>query len=145
MPSIAEQAERPDVSTGHLPEPETVQKLVSHAHRRFKSNTDGQNSQVYPALAGVPSELFGVCAVGSGVCADAAGGIESEFSIMSVSKPICVWISFGSTGFVASLLSMINSTGRREGACNGRSNRYAQICLVPRSPEFIGSKLRRTA
>ena len=55
LPSIAEQAERPNVSTGHFPEAETVQTLVSDAHRRFKSNTDGHNSQVYPALARPPS------------------------------------------------------------------------------------------
>jgi hypothetical protein len=45
-PSIVEQAERPYISTGHLPEPETVQKLVSEAHQRFKPNSEGQNSQV---------------------------------------------------------------------------------------------------
>jgi glutaminase len=86
-PSIVEQTERPYISTGHLPEPETVQKLVSEAHRRFKSNTEGQNSQVYPALARVPSELFGVCIVGTGGSVYAAGDIAHEFSIMSVSKP----------------------------------------------------------
>ena len=64
-PSITEQAERPYVSTGHLPEPEMVQGLVSDAHARFKSNRDGENSQVYPALARVPSDLFGVCVVGT--------------------------------------------------------------------------------
>ena len=32
LPSIAEQAERPYISTGHLPEAEMVQKLVSDAH-----------------------------------------------------------------------------------------------------------------
>jgi glutaminase len=87
MPSIAEQTGRPYISTGHLPEPETVQKLVSDAHRRFKSNTDGKNSQVYPALARVPSELFGVCVVGTSGSVYGAGDIEYEFSIMSVSKP----------------------------------------------------------
>jgi glutaminase len=87
MPSIAEQTERSYISTGHLPEPETVQKLVSDAHRRFKSNSDGQNSQVYPALARVPSELFGVCVVGTSGSVYGAGDIEYEFSIMSVSKP----------------------------------------------------------
>jgi hypothetical protein len=45
-PAVAEQTERPYISTGHLPGAETVQKLVCDAHRRFKSNTDGQNSQV---------------------------------------------------------------------------------------------------
>jgi glutaminase len=87
LPSIAEQAERPYVSTGHLPEAETVRTLVSDAHRRFKSNTDGQNSQVYPALARVPRDLFGVCVVGTSGSVYAAGDTDHEFSIMSVSKP----------------------------------------------------------
>ena len=85
--SIAQQAERPYVSTGHLPEPGTVQKLVSDAHARFGSNTEGQNSQVYPALAKVPSELFGICVVGTSGSVYAAGDVDHEFSIMSVSKP----------------------------------------------------------
>ena len=87
FPSIAEQAERPYISTGHLPEPEMVQKLVSEAHRRFKSNAEGQNSQVYPALARVPRELFGICVVGTSGSVYAVGDTEHEFSIMSVSKP----------------------------------------------------------
>ncbi|MGE9007294.1 glutaminase A [Leptospira interrogans] len=86
-PSITAQAERPYISTGHLPEPEMVQELVSEAHRRFKSNTDGQNSQVYPALARIPSNLFGVCVVGTRGRVYAAGDTDYEFSIMSVSKP----------------------------------------------------------
>lgn len=52
-PAVAEQTERPYISTGHLPEAETVQKLVSDTSRRFRSNSDGQNSQVDPALASV--------------------------------------------------------------------------------------------
>ena len=86
-PSIAAQAGRPYVSTGHLPEPETVQELVSEAQRRFKSNSDGQNSQVYPALARIPNDLFGVCVVGTSGRVYAAGDTDYEFSIMSVSKP----------------------------------------------------------
>jgi glutaminase len=70
-----------------LPEAETVRTLVSDAHRRFKSNTDGQNSQVYPALARVPRDLFGVCVVGTSGSVYAAGDTDHEFSIMSVSKP----------------------------------------------------------
>jgi hypothetical protein len=89
LPSVAEPAEkeRPYISTGHLPEPETVQKLVTDAHQRFKSNTDGENSQVYPALARVPRDLFGLCVVGTSGRVHGAGDIEYEFSIMSVSKP----------------------------------------------------------
>lgn len=85
--SSAERAEWPYISTGHLPEPEMVQQLVLDAHARFKSNTDGKNSQVYPALARVPSSLFGVCIVGSSGRVYEAGDVDYEFSIMSVSKP----------------------------------------------------------
>jgi glutaminase len=75
------------VSTGHLPTPEQVQSLVAEAHARYKSNTEGGNSQVYPALARVPSDLFGVCVAATSGKVYAAGDTEQEFSIMSVSKP----------------------------------------------------------
>jgi len=75
------------VSTGQLPSPERVRALVTDAYERFKSNTDGENSQVYPALARVPSDLFGICVVGTSGNRYAAGAAEHEFTIMSVSKP----------------------------------------------------------
>jgi hypothetical protein len=64
-----------------------VQSLVQDTHRRSKSNSDGKNSQAYPALARVPSELFGVCVVGTSGRIYGAGDVDYEFSIMSVSKP----------------------------------------------------------
>jgi glutaminase len=75
------------VSTGHLPPPDHVKALAEEAHERFKSNTDGQNSQVYPALARVPSNLFGICVVGTSGNVHAVGDADHEFAIMSVSKP----------------------------------------------------------
>ena len=53
------------VSTGHLPAEAEVISLIDEVYARYKSNTDGKNSQVYPALAEVPSDLFGVCVVGT--------------------------------------------------------------------------------
>jgi glutaminase len=85
--SADEKADHSYVSTGRLPSPEQVQRLVAGAHARFRSNTDGVNSQVYPALARVPSDLFGVCVVASSGNVYAAGDTDFEFSIMSVSKP----------------------------------------------------------
>src|SRR5262249_6607054 len=79
--------EAPYVSTGHLPPPEVVKALVDEAFQRFRSNTDGQNSQVYPALARVPSHLFGICEVGTTGKVYAVGDSDYEFTIMSVSKP----------------------------------------------------------
>ena len=75
------------VSTGHLPSPDLVTALVAEAHARYKSNSEGENSQVYPALAAVPSGLFGVCVVGTSGKVYAAGDTDYAFSIMSVSKP----------------------------------------------------------
>jgi glutaminase len=75
------------VSTGHLPTPEVVKRLVAEAHQRFKSNTEGKNSHVYPALERVPSDLFGICVVGTSGNVYGVGDTDHEFSIMSVSKP----------------------------------------------------------
>jgi glutaminase len=75
------------VSTGRLPPPELVKKWVAEAHERFKSITEGKNSQVYPALARARADLFGVCLIGTSGDVYAVGEAEHEFSIMSVSKP----------------------------------------------------------
>jgi glutaminase len=75
------------VSTGRLPPPDRVTKLVVEAHNRFKSNREGENSTVYPALARVPSHLFGVCLVAASGNVYTVGAAEYEFTIMSVSKP----------------------------------------------------------
>jgi glutaminase len=75
------------VSTGRLPPSELVSSLVAEAHAQYRSNGEGENSQVYPALARVPRDLFGVCVVGTSGNVYAAGDTDYEFSIMSVSKP----------------------------------------------------------
>jgi len=75
------------VSTGQLPAASDVQQLVAEAHARFKADTSGQNSQVYPALARVPADLLGICVVDTVGKVHAAGDSDHPFSIMSVSKP----------------------------------------------------------
>jgi glutaminase len=75
------------VLTGHLPAAERVRVLVAEAHERFKSINEGKNADYIPALAKVPSDLFGVCVVGTSGIAFAAGDAEYEFSIQSASKP----------------------------------------------------------
>jgi len=79
--------EPPFVSTGHLPAADEVQALVVEAHERYRSNSDGANSDVYPALERVPSELFGLCVVGINGAVFSVGNADYEFAIMSVSKP----------------------------------------------------------
>ncbi|HEY6271429.1 MAG TPA: glutaminase A [Terriglobales bacterium] len=75
------------VSTGHLPSPDEVNALVVEAHERFKSNTEGANSNVYPALEQVSSTLFGLCVASTSGNIYRTGDAEYEFAIMSVSKP----------------------------------------------------------
>lgn len=75
------------VSSGHLPPPDVVRALVEEAHRRFRLTEGGENAQVYPALAAVPPELFGVCVCGTSGAIYSAGDADVEFAIMSVSKP----------------------------------------------------------
>lgn len=77
----------PYVSTGQLPPSDRVAQIVTEAHVRFRSNADGQNSQVYPALARARSDSFGICLVGTSGNVYSAGDFEHEFAIMSVSKP----------------------------------------------------------
>ena len=90
---MEEQAQRaedpgfPYVSTGQLPTADRITALVAEAHTRFKRHAEGEVSQVYPALARVPAELFGICIVGTNGHVSSVGDAELPFSIMSVSKP----------------------------------------------------------
>jgi glutaminase len=61
--------------------------LVGEAHSRYKTNRDGKVSQVYPALARTPEDLFGICIVGTRGNVYATGDADYPFTIMSVSKP----------------------------------------------------------
>ena len=76
------------VSTGRLPAAETVAALVDEAHRRFRANTDGAVSEVYPTLARAPADGFGLCVVGTNGAVHVAGDWDVPFTIMSVSKPL---------------------------------------------------------
>ncbi len=75
------------VSTGSLPSRPRVSALLAEAYDRYRSDQSGTNSQVYPALAKVPSDKFGICVAGADGEVYAVGDANDEFSIMSVSKP----------------------------------------------------------
>ena len=110
----------PFVSTGHLPEPDEIQKLIEQAYAQFQPGTEGQNSQVYPALARVPCELFGICLVGTSGKVYTVGEFDYPFTIMSVSKPFVF-------ALVAELLGTdelrdkigVNATGRAFNSVEG--------------------------
>ncbi|HLU46645.1 MAG TPA: glutaminase, partial [Planctomycetota bacterium] len=75
------------VSTGVLPPSPTVQQAVSDAYERYRTNTDGRLSDVYPSLAAARPDRFGVCVAGVSGNLYPAGDAEIEFAIMSVAKP----------------------------------------------------------
>ena len=75
------------VSTGDLPHPEIIRQQLEIAHQRFGQNDEGDNARVYPALAGVPRDLFGLCLAGVTGSMHQVGDAEVPFTIMSVSKP----------------------------------------------------------
>lgn len=75
------------VSTGRLPASRTVAGLVHEAWDQFKANSEGAVSQVYPSLARVPTDLFGLAVAGTNGETHVAGDWDASFTIMSVSKP----------------------------------------------------------
>ena len=87
MGSLQEHDDAPYVSTGRLPSPEQVRRSVDEAYERYQTVPGGEVSRVYPALAGVPAGLFGICAVGTSGSVYAAGDAGHGFAIMSVAKP----------------------------------------------------------
>ena len=87
MGSLQEHDDAPYVSTGRLPSPEQVRRSVDEAYERYQTVSGGEVSRVYPALAGVPAGLFGICAVGTSGSVYTAGDAGHGFAVMSVAKP----------------------------------------------------------
>ena len=78
----------PFVSSGTLPSGEFVQQSIEEAHRRYRENHEGEPSRVYPALARVDPDQFGICVVGVSGNVYSVGDCDVGFTIMSVSKPL---------------------------------------------------------
>jgi glutaminase len=64
-----------------------VIELVREAHARYRSNTSGELSDVYPALARADPDLFGVSVAGARGGVYSAGDAGFSFALMSVAKP----------------------------------------------------------
>ena len=77
----------PYVSTGHLPPGQQVEQLVAATYHELGDVDDGEVSQVYPALAVAPRDLFGIALVAVDGRVVTAGDADVPFTIMSVAKP----------------------------------------------------------
>lgn len=118
----------PFISTGRLPDAERVRELVDLAHREFGDNKDGTVSQVYPALARVPADLFGVCIVGTTGRVFEAGDVNHEFTIMSVSKPFVFALVAQAAG--------VEETRRKIGV-NATGHAFNSLAGIERHPEGL--------
>jgi glutaminase len=138
------------ISTGHLPDPQVIKKLVTDAHKRFESDKRGQNSQVYPALARVPTRLFGICVVDTIGNVYSAGDAEHEFTIMSVSKPFIFALVCQEIGVeVAREKLGVNATGRSfnslegiERNMDGRTNPMVNSGAIATTSLVPGSSMK---
>jgi hypothetical protein len=68
------------------PTPERVRSLLHEAHARFAANDEGENSQVYPALAAVPRDLFGLCMAGTDGTISGVGDANAQSVVKGVSS-----------------------------------------------------------
>ena len=106
------EVDSPYVSTGELPPAELARQAVLEAYERYSATADGEVSEVYPALARVPADLFGICVVSTNGAVFAVGDAEVEFAIMSVAKPFVFALVCESLGpDEARQLLGVNSTG----------------------------------
>jgi glutaminase len=114
------------VSTGALPGSTRVAALVDEAHARFAGDRQGACSTVYPALAIVPPDLFGVCAVSADNQVHAVGDADVEFTLMSVAKP-----------FVFALLCDALGVGeaRRRIGANATGRPFNSLAAVEYQPD----------
>ena len=114
------------VSTGDLPSPDDVRAVVSEAYERYGAETRGERSRVYPALARVPADLFGICVAGTSGQVYGAGDAEVPFTIMSVAKP-----------FVFALVcqALGPEEARRALGVNATGFPFNSVVAVERSPD----------
>lgn len=75
------------ISTGRLAGSDAVRRALAAAHAAALSNTDGQNAQIYPALASADPEQFGLAVVATDGRVFDAGDADATFALMSVAKP----------------------------------------------------------
>jgi Glutaminase len=75
------------VATGTLPARDAVQELVAEAYQRYRAESRGNVSTVYPALAAADPDRLGICVASVDGTTRPVDDAHTEFTIMSVAKP----------------------------------------------------------
>jgi len=71
---------------GAMPSAESLERLAKEAHAKFKNDNSGKNADYIPALAKVPSDLFGITIVTVDGQIISVGDVGYPFSMQSCSK-----------------------------------------------------------
>lgn len=91
---------------------ESVDAALMEAHERFVDNRDGETIKIYPALAAMPPDLFGLAAAGGDGMISFAGDADHPFVLMSVSKPFIFALLVEEIGALAARAEIgVNATG----------------------------------
>jgi glutaminase len=77
----------PTVSTGDLPDFDTVLEMMAAAHRTYLPDTEGVVADYIPVLAQASPDLFGIAIAGVAGRMAGVGDSAHRFSIQSVAKP----------------------------------------------------------
>lgn len=75
-----------------------VEELLEEAHKKFKGVKEGKNADYIPALAEVPSKLFGIALVTTDGKVYEEGDTEALFSIQSISKVFTLALALQESG-----------------------------------------------
>lgn len=101
------------ISTGHLPDSERTQALLDEALESFRFDEEGVVSSVYPALASVDPDRFGLAVTNVHGVVFTAGDAHEPFTIMSVAKPFVFALVAQDLGVAAARAAIgVNATGR---------------------------------
>ncbi len=114
------------VSTGSLPGPADVRRLVDEARRRYREVPDGELSDVYPALLAADAGRFGIAVEAVSGQIFAAGDSAVPFSIMSVAKPFVLALACRDLGA---------DTVRQRIGVNATGLPFNSLAAVERSPD----------
>lgn len=76
----------PTSAAAFVGEPAAIDAALAAAHAKYAGLTEGKNADYIPALARVPSHLFGIVLVTVDGRVHAVGDAEYPFSIQSISK-----------------------------------------------------------
>jgi glutaminase len=106
-PAIASLLALALVSLAPAQDAATLEKLAKEAHAKFKDDTGGKNADYIPALAKVPSQLFGLTIVTVDGTVINVGDVNTPFSIQSCSKVFTMALVMQESGADA-ILAKIN-------------------------------------